>query len=93
MHLPAGVSNEFLVNSSADLALEYNDTSVNENMHAAKAFQIFLMPHNNFLSHLSDSHYRFFRRTVISIVLATDMASHTELVSVGTSPLQALPLD
>lgn len=78
----AGFSNEFLVNSAADLAVEYNDASVNENMHAATAFKIFLKPHNNFLTHLSDSHYRFFRRTVISIVLSTDMAAHTDLVNV-----------
>ena len=51
-------------------------------MHAATAFKIFLRPQNNFLAHLSDNHYRFFRRTVISIVLATDMAAHADLVNV-----------
>ena len=68
--------------------MEYNDASINENMHASTAFRIFLKPQNNFLTHLSDDHYRFFRRTVISIVLATDMAAHTELVNVRTPDLE-----
>lgn len=63
--------------------MEYNDRSVNENMHAATAFRILLKPNNNFLAHLPDSHFRFFRRTVISIVLSTDMAHHTELMGVS----------
>jgi hypothetical protein len=78
-----GVSNEFLVQAAADIALEYNDHSVNENMHAARAFRIFVKPQNNFMAHLPDSYYRYFRRTVISIVLSTDMAGHAELVSVS----------
>jgi len=82
----AGVSNEFLVQSAADVALEYNDNSVNENMHAAKAFSIFVRPQNNFMAHLPDGHYRYFRRTVISIVLSTDMAGHGELGGVCPPP-------
>ena len=77
------MSNEFLVQSAADVALEYNDNSVNENMHAAKAFSIFVKPQNNFMAHLPEVQYRYFRRTVISIVLSTDMAGHAELVSVS----------
>lgn len=72
------------MNAAAELAVEYNDSSVNENMHAATAFRIFLKPNNNFMAHLSDSHFRFFRRTVISIVLSTDMAAHADLVNVST---------
>lgn len=82
----AGVSNDFLVNSAAQTALEYNDIHVNENMHAALAFKIFLKPANNFLIEKSDPElYRYFRQTVISIVLATDMAGHEELMHVKPS--------
>ena len=81
----AGLTNDFLVTSHAEAALTYNDSSVNENMHSAMAFRILLKPQNNFLSHLPDSHFRFFRRTVIAIVLSTDMAGHTDLVNVRSS--------
>ena len=60
----------------------YNDNSVNENMHTAKAFQILLVPENNFVSHLPEQHFKFFRRTLISIILSTDMAGHTDLIRV-----------
>ena len=78
----AGVSNEFLINTGAETALMYNDNSVNENMHTAKAFQILLVPQNNFVSHLPEQHFKFFRRTLISIILSTDMAGHTDLIRV-----------
>lgn len=51
-------------------------------MHLAKTFQLLQQPQNNFLQHLSQDDYRFVRRTVIQIVLATDMANHAELVKV-----------
>ena len=44
-----GVSNEFLVLTHAETALTYNDSSVNENMHASLAFRLLRKPANNFL--------------------------------------------
>lgn len=35
-----GVNNAFLINSESDLALKYNDTSVLENYHASRAFEV-----------------------------------------------------
>jgi len=60
----------------------YNDVSVNENMHLATAFKILRRPGNDLWEHLSPDQFRFFRRTVIQIVLATDMAGHSELLQV-----------
>lgn len=79
------MSNDFLINTKNETALVYNDVSVNENMHLATAFKILRRPGNDLMEHLSPEQYRFFRRTVIQIVLATDMAGHSEL-------LQAPPL-
>ena len=79
---PAGVSNDYLINTRNDTALIYNDVSVNENMHLATAFKIMRRPGNDLLEHLPADQYRFFRRTVIQIVLATDMAGHSELLQV-----------
>ena len=77
-----GVSNDFLVNTRNETALLYNDISVNENMHVATAFKIMRRPGNDLLEHLPADQYRYFRRTVIQIVLATDMAGHSELLQV-----------
>ena len=74
------MSNDFLINTRNETALVYNDVSVNENMHLATAFKILRRPGNDLMEHLTQEQYRFFRRTVIQIVLATDMAGHSELL-------------
>ena len=81
------MSNDFLINTRNETALVYNDVSVNENMHLATAFKILRRPGNDLMEHLSLDQYRFFRRTVIQIVLATDMAGHSELLQASPLPL------
>ncbi|DBA98108.1 hypothetical protein WJX77_006732 [Trebouxia sp. C0004] len=88
-----GVSNDFLVNTKNETALVYNDVSVNENMHLATAFKILRRPGNEVWEHLSPEQFRFFRRTVIQIVLATDMAGHSELLQAFTANLKLLGPD
>lgn len=88
-----GVSNDFLINTRNETALVYNDVSVNENMHLATAFKILRRPGNDLMEHLSPEHYRFFRRTVIQIVLATDMAGHSELLQAFNANLKLLGPD
>lgn len=70
----------------------YNDVSVNENMHLATAFKILRRPGNDLWEHLSPDQFRFFRRTVIQIVLATDMAGHSELLQVNSLTFCDFPL-
>ena len=78
----AGVTNEFLMNTNAETALVYNDNSINENMHASVAWRLLQQPQNNFLGHLLEEEQRFVRRTLIQIILATDMAGHSTLLKV-----------
>lgn len=45
------------------------------------AFRLMQRDGHGFLSHLVREEWRFLRRTMIGIVLATDMASHTDVVT------------
>jgi hypothetical protein len=73
-----GLNNPFLVSSSADLAMLYNDRSPLENHHSSLAFRI--MHRSNILENLEAVEYIAFRQAVISNILATDMARHREYV-------------
>jgi hypothetical protein len=77
---PAGVNNDFLIQSGSETALVYNDASVNENMHMSRGFYLLQLEQNNFLAGLSRSDLRFVRQTAIRAVLATDMSGHANLV-------------
>jgi len=79
-HEHPGLNNSFLINTSHELALLYNDRSVLENHHASSGLiALQTIPHNNFLSHLDKSKFQSFRQLVISMVLATDMSGHFQL--------------
>jgi len=73
-----GVNNAYLIKAYADMALTYNDNSINENWHLSCAFRI--LKDHNFLTHLSEADYRFVRRTIIDAVLYTDMMFHQQLL-------------
>ncbi|GAA5816888.1 hypothetical protein MFLAVUS_010423 [Mucor flavus] len=72
-----GVNNSFLINTSAPLALLYNDNSVLESFHAMTLFQ--LLKKHKFDQALGDD-YNEFRKLVITSILATDMALHSDYV-------------
>jgi len=71
-----GVSNDFLVNSKNARALRYNDQSVNEQHHAAAAFDVLSRPECNFLAELPAKSFKQLRSLVIKLVVGTDMAEH-----------------
>jgi 3'5'-cyclic nucleotide phosphodiesterase len=74
-----GLTNHFLVATSASLAIQYNDHSPLENMHVATAFNIMHTPAFNFMEQLPASTKKEIRRLVIAIVLATDNDQHFSL--------------
>eukprot|EP00969_Alexandrium_andersonii_P092340 4076909-Alexandrium_andersonii.AAC.1 len=47
-----GLNNDFMVKSSHERAIRYNDQHVNEQHHVAAAFGLLLRPELNFLGHL-----------------------------------------
>jgi hypothetical protein len=69
-----GVNNDFLVKTRNERAIRYNDKNVNEHHHCAAAFLVLSDPKNNFLADLPRPAFDRFRRLVIDLVLATDMA-------------------
>ncbi|TPX71636.1 hypothetical protein CcCBS67573_g06106 [Chytriomyces confervae] len=75
-------NNNFLVNTSDQLALLYNDRSILENHHVSTAFRVLLQPECNFVAKLSKEEYKEFRDTIIELVLATDLqAQHFSILS------------
>ena len=78
-----GVRNDFLIATGAEMALRYNDVSVNENMHASLAHELLYTPRNNFVEHLHEDERRFMRRLIVASILSTDMSVHSELLKVG----------
>lgn len=80
-----GFTNAFMVNTSSEIAFQYNDISVLENYHIAEAFRIMRLPECNIFEHLEPSEFRTIRRLMIEMVLATDMSKHGETVAnIGT---------
>ncbi|CAD7700845.1 unnamed protein product [Ostreobium quekettii] len=77
-----GVTNEFHINTRSQVAIVYNDVSVNENFHASRAFNLMKLDKDNHaLDGLSDDDFRFVRKSMIRMVLATDMIKHNELLA------------
>jgi hypothetical protein len=76
-----GVNNQFLVNSKSSLATLYNHESILEKHHAFRAFELMLHPAIDLLAVFSKEEYDAFRQQVMSLILATDLASHNEYVA------------
>ncbi|XP_040564137.1 3',5'-cyclic-AMP phosphodiesterase 4C isoform X7 [Lepeophtheirus salmonis] len=76
-----GLTNQFLINTSSELALMYNDESVLENHHLAVAFKLLQNEDANFFVNLSKKQRQTLRKMVIDMVLATDMSKHMSLLA------------
>lgn len=72
--------NMYQINTRNKLAITYNDKSVLENHHAAETFRIIAHKPSNITRDFSDLQWKSFRKTVIALILATDMTSHFSLV-------------
>merc|ERR1719242_182299 len=76
-----GVTNQYLVNSSSELALMYNDESVLENHHLAVAFKLLQNKDCDILANVTGKQRQTLRKMVIDMVLATDMSKHMSLLA------------
>ncbi|KNC53238.1 cAMP-specific 3',5'-cAMP phosphodiesterase 4 [Thecamonas trahens ATCC 50062] len=85
-----GVNNNFLIAVSSPLAIRYNDSSVLESHHCAAAYTLLQDPALNILSNLTSKQRTSVRSVVTTMILATDMAKHFELLSKFNAQLTGL---
>ena len=75
-----GINNRFLVNSRDPLAAIYNDISVLENMHCSKLYEIMSRPNSDILGSLLVSDWQKLRKSIIDMILVTDLVKHFSLL-------------
>lgn len=75
------LNNTFQVVTGSNLALTYNDQSVLENYHCALAFTLLRKPENDILESFTQEEKAKVRKIIIQTVLATDLASHMEIMA------------
>jgi len=88
-----GLNNTFLANTSDSLALRYNDKSILENHHCARAFLLMRKPETAILTGLSEIEYRELRKIVVNCILATDMLKHVESLTRFTTMMDGFTRD
>jgi len=83
-----GYNNVFLENTTHELALNYNDQSVQENHHLSTAFKLMTCEGMNTITKKlqevddeGNSEWKIFRNFVINMVLGTDMNKHPETLA------------
>jgi len=76
-----GLTNQFLINTSSELAIMYNDESVLENHHLAVAFKLLQNSDCDIFANLTRKQRQTLRKMVIDMVLATDMSKHMSLLA------------
>mmetsp|Transcript_80252 Transcript_80252/g.227211 ORF Transcript_80252/g.227211 Transcript_80252/m.227211 type:complete len:757 (-) Transcript_80252:125-2395(-) len=84
-----GLSNDFLVKTTDERAVRYNDQHVNESHHVAAAFSLLKRPECDFLSELPLDDFKQLRSLVIDLVIATDMSSNAHFLQSFTQALDA----
>lgn len=77
-----GLNNAYHVNAISERAVRYNDQSVQENFHVAESYAILNQKKFNFMSEFTNDEFKTFRKRMVGMILATDMARHvTDLSS------------
>ena len=74
-----GVDNDFSVATSSPIAVRFNDQSVLENYHIAKAMELLQNDASNIFEGLDRAQFKQARSIIIDLVLATDLHKHHQL--------------
>jgi len=75
-----GVNNQYLIESSHELAVKYNDRSPMENMHCALLFKVASDAEANVFAQLEKDLFKEMRKGIINAILHTDMVKHNDMV-------------
>mmetsp|Transcript_31690 Transcript_31690/g.94378 ORF Transcript_31690/g.94378 Transcript_31690/m.94378 type:complete len:428 (+) Transcript_31690:36-1319(+) len=75
-----GVNNGFLLETSHELAMKYNDRSPLENMHCATLYQIVKNSETNIFKMLTKDQFKEARKQTVESILHTDMVNHQAMV-------------
>eukprot|EP00929_Paragymnodinium_shiwhaense_P000911 TRINITY_DN101105_c0_g1_i1.p1 TRINITY_DN101105_c0_g1~~TRINITY_DN101105_c0_g1_i1.p1 ORF type:complete len:922 (+),score=252.81 TRINITY_DN101105_c0_g1_i1:49-2814(+) len=75
-----GLNNVFLIETSHELALRYNDKSPLENMHCARLFEFVSMAKCNIFAGLTKPQFQEVRKICIEAILHTDNAQHFAMI-------------
>ncbi|KAJ3285755.1 High affinity cAMP-specific 3',5'-cyclic phosphodiesterase 7A [Blyttiomyces sp. JEL0837] len=79
-YMHPGVNNAFLISTTNALAIRYNDQSVLENFHCASIFELIQAEEYDILANFTTESRKLIRESVISMVIATDMAMHFDWI-------------
>ncbi|QDZ25787.1 3',5'-cyclic-nucleotide phosphodiesterase [Chloropicon primus] len=83
-----GFTNGFHIATMSDLAVTYNDTHVQENLHASLCNKLLNKEETRFVS-LDKEDFLKLRKLVINLIISTDMAEHMALTtSLGQMEIQ-----
>eukprot|EP00747_Dinoflagellata_sp_TGD_P196757 gnl/TRDRNA2_/TRDRNA2_67271_c1_seq1.p1 gnl/TRDRNA2_/TRDRNA2_67271_c1~~gnl/TRDRNA2_/TRDRNA2_67271_c1_seq1.p1 ORF type:complete len:492 (+),score=113.52 gnl/TRDRNA2_/TRDRNA2_67271_c1_seq1:119-1477(+) len=75
-----GVNNPYLIDTSHEIAIKYNDRSPLENFHCAQLFLIASTPECNIFSQVEKDLYKEMRKGIIEAILHTDVTFHNDMV-------------
>jgi len=76
-----GFTNAYHANLVTPRAIDSNDIAVQESFHAAELFRILSQDTYNCVKGLSREEFKVFRKRVVNLILATDMARHAAELS------------
>lgn len=72
-----GLTNQFLVETKNHLATKYNDDTVLENHHSAASYAVTTSnPHLDIYKDMDSDDFKSMRKTIIDLILSTDMMRH-----------------
>ena len=88
-----GLTNNYHINASSDLAITYNDISCLENFHTSLLFRVLRKEENNIFEKITGQNYKTIRKRMISQILSTDMANHGKVMSIIKSKIDVYKLN
>jgi hypothetical protein len=88
-----GVDDGFLINTDSPLAQTYSGTHINESHHCAVLWKLLAEPQLNILGGVASQQWREVRKIIISILMATPMGKHFDVITKLSSMCESGPIN